>query len=232
LEAMRLQDSGINSDGPTAIGAGLPDDAQARAFLQQNPTYMVNGQSVNIFQPAAPDDSSKNAYALYNYLYQNPDAANAFYGAQQYGLSQHGISDTPEMLNQGLAHWANQDVLSTYAAGDAISAANRQANQFVGQLVMTGVTAGLPGGVPFLTAANATREGGTVGTILGYMLTSRVGAGALAGGVNATSQLILDGSVRWTNVGVAATGGALGVGGGAWMECCSWCFRRICSDGA
>lgn len=87
-----------------------------------------------------------------------------------------------------------------------------------GQIVLTGASGGLSVGVPFLAAANAARAGASTGTIATYILASRAGAGALSGAVNATSQLIQDGSVRWTNVAVATAGGALGVGGGLWWN--------------
>lgn len=85
---------------------------------------------------------------------------------------------------------------------------------FNAQVAASGATAGVSGGVPLLLAANATRGAGTVSNIAGYVLASRGGAGATAGVVNVASQLVNDGTVRWTNVGVAVAGGSLGVGGG------------------
>ncbi|WP_237561576.1 hypothetical protein, partial [Frateuria defendens] len=140
--------------------------------------------------------------------------AKAFYGAQEYGVNLRGSTSNDDAQAAQLSHWANQDVLKNYLANNIIKQSDNDFYAFYGRTVVYGATAGLSAGVPFLEAANAAREGTTTGSILTYLLASRAGAGVSAGAVNATSQLIQDGKVRWVNVGVAATTGSLGVGGG------------------
>jgi hypothetical protein len=58
---------------------------------------------------------------LYSYLYDNSDAASAYYKVQLYGFDRRGISLTEDRQNAALASWANQDVLKNYFAGDIIT---------------------------------------------------------------------------------------------------------------
>ncbi|WP_237561573.1 hypothetical protein, partial [Frateuria defendens] len=144
--------------------------------------------------------------------------AKAFYGVQEYGVNLRGSTSNDDAQAAQLSHWANQDVLKNYLANDIIKQSDNDFYAFYGRTVVYGATAGLSAGVPFLEAANAVREGGISGTVLGFMLSSRVGAGMLAGTVNAGAQLAQDGKIRLTNVGVATATGMLGVGGGLWWN--------------
>jgi hypothetical protein len=85
---------------------------------------------------------------------------------------------------------------------------------FNAQIAFMGATAGLSAGVPFLAAANAARGSGTVSTVVGYGLATRVGTGVISGAIDAGAQLMTEEKFKWTNVAVSTATGMLGVGGG------------------
>jgi hypothetical protein len=225
LEAIRLQDSGIDLGlGTDQIGGGkgLSDDSLARGFLQKNNLYQVGGETVDIFKPMAPEDGSKNAFALYDYLSSNDSASKAYYGAMEYGLGQRGIATNEAQQGSLLAHWANKDVLMNYYASDVIKQSDNDFYKFYGQLALTGASGGLSAGVPALAAANAARPAGTTVNLVGLMLTTRAGVALTGATVNVGAQLIKnDGDMSKVNpieVGVAGVTGALGPGGGLWWN--------------
>jgi filamentous hemagglutinin len=225
LEAVRLQDSATDLGlGTDQIGGskGLSDDSLARGFLQKNNLYQVGGETVDIFKPMAPDDSSKNAFALYDYLSSNDSASKAYYGAMEYGLGQRGIATNESLQSSALAHWANKDVLTNYFANDVIKQSDSDFYKFYGQLALTGASGGLSAGVPALAAANALRASGTTVNVVGLVLTTRAGVAATGAAVNVGAQLVKnDGDITKVNpieVGVAGLTGALGPGGGFWWN--------------
>jgi hypothetical protein len=170
----------------------------------------------------APDDSSKNAFALYDYLSSNDSASKAYYGAMEYGLGQRGIATNESLQSSALAHWANKDVLTNYFANDVIKQSDSDFYKFYGQLALTGASGGLSAGVPALAAANALRASGTTVNVVGLVLTTRAGVAATGAAVNVGAQLVKnDGDITKVNpieVGVAGLTGALGPGGGFWWN--------------
>ncbi|QWT19822.1 hemagglutinin repeat-containing protein [Bacillus sp. NP157] len=150
------------------------------------------------------------------------ERANSELGADQLFKDKRALASVLEAMNP-LGDVGRESALLTYYESTSlpervdawVSEDTGKFLKFNGQLVMTGVSGGLSAGVPFLAAANASREGALVANAATYVLASRAGAGALNGGVNAASQLAQEGHVRWTNVLIATAGGSLGVGGGA-----------------
>jgi len=94
---------------------------------------------------------------------------------------------------------------------------NRDTSNFLNfnaQLAAFGGIAGLSAGVPLLAAANAGRNGQAVSNITGFIMATRAGSAVTSAGINAFAQYRQDGTVRPTNMAVAAVTGYLGPGGG------------------
>jgi len=176
--------------------------ASAKDFLIRNDAVTPSGWKLGLNASADEVANARmGAAALindpkaYSYVLQamNPS------GDQAKGKALHDYFQSVS-FDERFRDWSNEDAKSFLT--------------FNGRIASSGGSAGLSGGVPLLLAANASRGAVTGSNIAGYVLTSRLGAAATAGTVNAGSQAVADGDIRWSNVGFAAAGGALGVGGG------------------
>ncbi|URX61283.1 hemagglutinin repeat-containing protein [Luteibacter anthropi] len=187
------------------------DRSSALQFLAVNNAVTPEGMKYELF-PSDKDCANSKIGAAD--LVGNPSALADVLQA----MNPSGDPDRDKALRDYFNSVSFDDRFHGWANDDS-----RKFLSFVGQVAATGATAGISGGAPLLLAANAGRGAGTTGSILGYIMVTRAGAGATAGIVNLTSQLInaepnsgesLWGTVRWANVSVATAGGALGVGGG------------------
>jgi hypothetical protein len=214
LTAQRMQDSTFNAQ---EVAKGVPVDSAAQAFLANDTLPLrTGGNEVDLAHPDAEAIANQNQYGYEAYqALMSPNMGNieGIMAATGNTLDQYAVWSRNDVNSGRVQYDATQDAIQAKFNSDSVAFLNLN-----GQIALMGASAGLMSGVPLLGAAY---EGTKTGSVIQFVLASRVGAGVTSGVVNATSQLVQsspDKPFNWINVGVATATGSLGVGGGFWWN--------------